>query len=90
MKETFDLVEGCIDGFHSMEEQLRDFVLDSLGANAEKMNELVNSTTKKLAEKDENLEDIATSNRCSQTGKVQGCKVHKGCGQLLVENRVHG
>ncbi|MBA0614932.1 hypothetical protein Godav_015145 [Gossypium davidsonii] len=58
MKETFDLVEGCIDGFHSMEEQLRDFVLDSLGANAEKMNELVNSTTKKLAEKDENLEDI--------------------------------
>ncbi|KAB2057262.1 hypothetical protein ES319_A11G157100v1 [Gossypium barbadense] len=58
MKETLELVEGRTDGFDSMEEQLRDFVLDSLGANAEKLNELVNSTTKKLAERDENLEDM--------------------------------
>ncbi|KAH1114000.1 hypothetical protein J1N35_007378 [Gossypium stocksii] len=41
-----------------MEEQLRDFVLDSLGTNTKKMNELVNSTAKKLAKKDENLEDM--------------------------------
>ncbi|MBA0654440.1 hypothetical protein Goklo_021446, partial [Gossypium klotzschianum] len=58
MKETLELVEGRTDGFHSMEEQVRDFVLDSLDANAEKMNELVESTTKKLAERDENLQDM--------------------------------
>ncbi|MBA0632140.1 hypothetical protein Godav_000938 [Gossypium davidsonii] len=58
MKETFELVEGRTDGFDSLEEQLRDFVLDSLDANAEKMNELVKSTTKKLAERDGNLEDM--------------------------------
>ncbi|MBA0626564.1 hypothetical protein Godav_004216 [Gossypium davidsonii] len=46
MKETLELVEGHTDGFDSMKEQLKDFVLDSLGANAEKMNELVDSTTK--------------------------------------------
>ncbi|MBA0879547.1 hypothetical protein Goshw_023368, partial [Gossypium schwendimanii] len=33
-------------------------MLDSLDANAEKMNELVESTAKKLAERDENLEDM--------------------------------
>ncbi|MBA0794348.1 hypothetical protein Gohar_018685 [Gossypium harknessii] len=58
MKEALDLVEGRTDGFDSLEEQLRDFMLDSFGANAEKMNELVDSTVKKLAERDENLEDI--------------------------------
>ncbi|KAG8488057.1 hypothetical protein CXB51_018328 [Gossypium anomalum] len=58
MKETLELVEGHTDGFDSMEEQLRDFVLDSLGANAEKLNDLVNSTTEKLAERDENLEEM--------------------------------
>ncbi|KAH1038556.1 hypothetical protein J1N35_040299 [Gossypium stocksii] len=58
MKETLELVEGCTDGFDSIEKQLRDFVLDSLGANAENMNELVDSTTEKLAERDENLEDM--------------------------------
>ncbi|MBA0615352.1 hypothetical protein Godav_015502 [Gossypium davidsonii] len=58
MKETLELVEGRMDGFDSMEEQLKGFVLDSLDANAEKMNELVESTAKKLAEKDENLEDM--------------------------------
>ncbi|MBA0839253.1 hypothetical protein Goarm_005002, partial [Gossypium armourianum] len=58
MKETLELVEGHTDGFDSMEEQLKDFVLDSLGANAKKMNELVDSTAKKLAEKDENLKDM--------------------------------
>ncbi|MBA0576427.1 hypothetical protein Golob_023984, partial [Gossypium lobatum] len=58
MKEALELVEGCTDGFDSMEDQLRDFMLDSLDANAEKMNELVESTTKKLAERDENLEDM--------------------------------
>ncbi|MBA0809213.1 hypothetical protein Gohar_024885 [Gossypium harknessii] len=41
-----------------MEEKLKDFVLDSLDANTGKMNELVESTTKKLAERDENLEDM--------------------------------
>ncbi|MBA0789184.1 hypothetical protein Gotri_027591 [Gossypium trilobum] len=58
MKEALELVEGCTDGFDSMEEQLRDFILDSLDANTEKMNELVESTAKKLAERDENLEDM--------------------------------
>ncbi|KAG8478979.1 hypothetical protein CXB51_028879 [Gossypium anomalum] len=58
MKETLELVEGRTDGFDSMEEQLRDFVLDSLGANVEKLNDLVNSTTEKLAERDENLEEM--------------------------------
>ncbi|MBA0616412.1 hypothetical protein Godav_016460 [Gossypium davidsonii] len=58
MKEMLELVEGRTDGFDSMEEHLREFVLDSLGANAEKMNELVNSTTEKLAERDETLEDM--------------------------------
>ncbi|KAG8498201.1 hypothetical protein CXB51_006628 [Gossypium anomalum] len=58
MKETLELVEGRTDGFDSMEEQLRDFVLDSLGANAEKLNDLVNSTTEKLAERDEYLEEM--------------------------------
>ncbi|MBA0635395.1 hypothetical protein Godav_021992 [Gossypium davidsonii] len=58
MKETFELVEGCTDGFDSMEEQFRDFVLDSLDANGEKVKELLESTAKKLAERDENLEDM--------------------------------
>ncbi|XP_040957873.1 uncharacterized protein [Gossypium hirsutum] len=58
MKEMLELVEGRTDGFDSIEEQLRDFVLDSLGANAKKMNELVNSTTTMLADRDENLEDM--------------------------------
>ncbi|MBA0628592.1 hypothetical protein Godav_023296 [Gossypium davidsonii] len=58
MKEMLELVEGRTDGFDSIEEQLRDFVLHSLSVNAEKMNELVNSTTRKLAERDENLEDM--------------------------------
>ncbi|MBA0638458.1 hypothetical protein Godav_022063 [Gossypium davidsonii] len=58
MKEMLELVEGRTDGFDSMQEQLRDFVLDSLDANAEKVNELVESTTKKLTERDENLEDM--------------------------------
>ncbi|KAH1066012.1 hypothetical protein J1N35_030999 [Gossypium stocksii] len=46
-----------------MEEQLREFVLDSLGANMEKMNELVNFTTEKLAERDETLEDMGSGER---------------------------
>ncbi|MFQ6636691.1 hypothetical protein Gotur_012793 [Gossypium turneri] len=58
MKDMLELVEGRTDGFDSTEEQLRDFVLDSIDANAEKMNELVESIAKKLAERDENLEDI--------------------------------
>ncbi|MBA0632857.1 hypothetical protein Godav_001526 [Gossypium davidsonii] len=41
-----------------MEEQLREFVLDSLSVNMEKMNGLVNSTTKKLVERDKTLEDM--------------------------------
>ncbi|MBA0638272.1 hypothetical protein Godav_029987 [Gossypium davidsonii] len=74
MKETLELVEGCTDGFDSMEEQLREFVLDSLGANAKKMNGLVKSTAEKLVERDDTLKDILlTSNRCSQTKEVQGC-----------------
>ncbi|MBA0723112.1 hypothetical protein Golax_003721 [Gossypium laxum] len=59
MKETLELVEGRTDGFDPMEEQLRDFVLDSLDANKEKMNELLESTEGKLAERDEYLEDMA-------------------------------
>ncbi|MBA0624778.1 hypothetical protein Godav_010069 [Gossypium davidsonii] len=58
MKEILELVEGRTDGFDSMEEQLRDFVLHSFDANTKKMNKLVESTTKKLAERDENLEDM--------------------------------
>ncbi|MBA0799606.1 hypothetical protein Gohar_010112 [Gossypium harknessii] len=41
-----------------MEEQLKEFLLDSLDANAEKMNELVNSTAKKLVLAMKNLEDM--------------------------------
>ncbi|MBA0700713.1 hypothetical protein Goari_026889 [Gossypium aridum] len=33
-------------------------MLNSLDANAEKMNELVESTVKKLAERDKNIEDM--------------------------------
>ncbi|KAK5771607.1 hypothetical protein PVK06_047832 [Gossypium arboreum] len=58
IKKTLELVEGCTDGFDSMDEQLRHFVLDSLGANAENLNELVSSTKEKLAERDENLEEM--------------------------------
>ncbi|MFQ6667531.1 hypothetical protein Gotur_033514 [Gossypium turneri] len=58
MKETLELVEGGTDGLDSMEEQLRDFVLDSLDTNREKMKELLESTAEKLAERDENLEDM--------------------------------
>ncbi|MBA0567298.1 hypothetical protein Golob_012043 [Gossypium lobatum] len=49
MKEMLELVEGRTNGFDSMKEQLRDFMLNSFSANAKKMNELVNSTKKKLA-----------------------------------------
>ncbi|MBA0805516.1 hypothetical protein Gohar_005027 [Gossypium harknessii] len=41
-----------------MEEQVIEFVLDYLGANAKKMNRLVNFTAKKLAERDDTLKDI--------------------------------
>ncbi|MFQ6664452.1 hypothetical protein Gotur_031559 [Gossypium turneri] len=58
MKETLELVEGHTDGLDSMKEQLRDFVLDSQDANGEKMKELLESTTEKLAEKDQNPEDM--------------------------------
>ncbi|KAH1129589.1 hypothetical protein J1N35_000967 [Gossypium stocksii] len=58
MKEMLELVEGRINGFSSMKEQLRDFVLDSLGGNVEMMHGLVNSTTEKLAERDDALEDM--------------------------------
>ncbi|MBA0633869.1 hypothetical protein Godav_025731 [Gossypium davidsonii] len=58
MKETLELVEGCTDGFDSMEDQLKKFVLDFLSTNVEKMNRLVNSTAKKLAERDDTLEDM--------------------------------
>ncbi|KAK8314289.1 hypothetical protein V6Z12_D01G162200 [Gossypium hirsutum] len=58
MKETLEIVEGRTDGFDSMEEQVRDFVLDSLDANREKITELLESTEVKLAERDEALEDM--------------------------------
>ncbi|MBA0575385.1 hypothetical protein Golob_024386 [Gossypium lobatum] len=61
MKEMLELVEGRTDGFDSIEEQFRNFVLDSLNVNAKKMNELVNSTTEKLAERDENLKDMVSA-----------------------------
>ncbi|MBA0799800.1 hypothetical protein Gohar_010289, partial [Gossypium harknessii] len=44
--------------FNSIEEQFREFVLDSLGANVEKINGLVNSTAEKLAERDDTFEDM--------------------------------
>ncbi|KAK5838415.1 hypothetical protein PVK06_007144 [Gossypium arboreum] len=58
IKKTLELVEGHTDEFDSMEEKIREFMLDSLGANAEKMNGLVYSTTEKLAERDNTLEDM--------------------------------
>ncbi|MBA0650731.1 hypothetical protein Goklo_018117 [Gossypium klotzschianum] len=58
MKKTLELVEGRTDEFDTIKEQLREFVLDSLGANVEKMNGLVNFTAEKLAEMDDTLEDI--------------------------------
>ncbi|MFQ6669438.1 hypothetical protein Gotur_034687, partial [Gossypium turneri] len=90
MNETLELVKGRTDGFDSMEEQLREFVLDFLGANVEKMNELVNSIMEKLAEKDENLEDMLLAMKkeieeLKGSSRFTKCKVRKGCGQL-VEN----
>ncbi|MBA0632734.1 hypothetical protein Godav_001418 [Gossypium davidsonii] len=58
MNETLELVEGRTDRFDSMEEQLSEFMLDSLGVNTEKMNGLVNSTVKKLVERDDTLKDM--------------------------------
>ncbi|KAH1096345.1 hypothetical protein J1N35_013266 [Gossypium stocksii] len=58
IKETLELIEGRADGFDAMEEQLRDFVLDSLGATSEKMYGLVNSATEKLEERDDALEGM--------------------------------
>ncbi|KAK8275099.1 hypothetical protein V6Z12_D10G115900 [Gossypium hirsutum] len=58
VKDTLELVEGRTDGFDSMEEKLRDFVLDSLDANREKIKELLESTEEKLVERDEYLEDM--------------------------------
>ncbi|MBA0870428.1 hypothetical protein Goshw_012336, partial [Gossypium schwendimanii] len=74
MKEMLELVERHTDGFDSMEEQLRDFLLDSLGANAEKMNELVNSTMTKLAERDENLEDMVPKQQAMDVSKPEKLK----------------
>ncbi|KAG8482444.1 hypothetical protein CXB51_024068 [Gossypium anomalum] len=56
MRETLELVEERTDGFDLIEEQLREFVLDFLSSNVEKMNGVLKSTTKKLAEKDDALE----------------------------------
>ncbi|KAH1098523.1 hypothetical protein J1N35_015444 [Gossypium stocksii] len=58
MKVTLELIEGCTYGFDLMEEKIREFVLDSLGANAENMNGLVHSTVKNLAERGNALEDM--------------------------------
>ncbi|MBA0631385.1 hypothetical protein Godav_000264 [Gossypium davidsonii] len=58
IKKTLELVERRTDQFDSIEKQLRKFMLDSLGANAKKINELVNSTMKKLTEMDETLKDM--------------------------------
>ncbi|MBA0634064.1 hypothetical protein Godav_024445 [Gossypium davidsonii] len=61
MKEMLELVEGRTDGLDSIEEQLRDFVLYSLDANGEKLKGLLEYTTEKLAERDENLEDMVSA-----------------------------
>ncbi|KAH1090615.1 hypothetical protein J1N35_017872 [Gossypium stocksii] len=58
MKEMLELVEGRTNGFDSIEEQLREFGLDSLNANVEEMNGLVNSTAEKLAERDDTLKNM--------------------------------
>ncbi|MBA0624779.1 hypothetical protein Godav_010069 [Gossypium davidsonii] len=74
MKEILELVEGRTDGFDSMEEQLRDFVLHSFDANTKKMNKLVESTTKKLAERDENLEDMQQAMDVPKSEKFKGAR----------------
>ncbi|KAH1092232.1 hypothetical protein J1N35_019489 [Gossypium stocksii] len=65
-----------------MEVQFKDFMLDSLGANAEKMNELVNSTTKKLAERHEALEDMVKKEIEELKGKLTIYKVVLSNGML--------
>ncbi|MBA0731441.1 hypothetical protein Golax_022706 [Gossypium laxum] len=49
-------------------------MLDSLGVNAEKMNELVNLTTKKLAERDETLEDMVPKQQAIDVPKSEKFK----------------
>ncbi|MBA0620976.1 hypothetical protein Godav_006637 [Gossypium davidsonii] len=57
-----------------MEEQIREFMLDYLGANVEKMNGLVNSTAKKLAERDDTLEDMQQAMNVPKLEKFKGAK----------------
>ncbi|KAH1115365.1 hypothetical protein J1N35_008743 [Gossypium stocksii] len=50
------MVEGRTDELDSMKEQLKDFVLEPLDSNVEKMQEVLNSTMGKLTERNDALE----------------------------------
>ncbi|MBA0762964.1 hypothetical protein Gotri_012505 [Gossypium trilobum] len=71
MKGMLELVGGGTDGFDSMEEQLREFVLYSLNANAKKMDRILNSTMKRLAERDDTLEDMVLAMK-EEIAKLKG------------------
>ncbi|MBA0873599.1 hypothetical protein Goshw_004469, partial [Gossypium schwendimanii] len=64
-----------------MDETLKDMVLAMKKESEELKGEL---TIYKAALSNEMFvfKAEATSNGCSQTGEVQGCKVRKGCGLL--------
>ncbi|KAH1097200.1 hypothetical protein J1N35_014121 [Gossypium stocksii] len=48
VRETLEVVERCTTELDLMEEQFKEFVLESLGSNVEAMRGMLNSTTDKL------------------------------------------
>ncbi|MBA0620895.1 hypothetical protein Godav_006562 [Gossypium davidsonii] len=58
MSETLEVVEGCIAELDTMEEKIKEVVLESLGSNMEEMLGVLNSTTDKPTMRDNALEVI--------------------------------
>ncbi|MBA0728064.1 hypothetical protein Golax_000999 [Gossypium laxum] len=61
MRETLELVEGRTNGLDSMEEQLKNFVLEPFDSNVKKMKGILNSTMIKLVERDDALEAMVSA-----------------------------
>ncbi|KAH1072375.1 hypothetical protein J1N35_024703 [Gossypium stocksii] len=55
MRETLEEVEGRTDDLDSIKEQLRDFTLEPLDSNVEKMQGVLNSIVGKLMERGNSL-----------------------------------
>ncbi|KAG8488584.1 hypothetical protein CXB51_016513 [Gossypium anomalum] len=88
MRVTFELVKGCTCEFDSMEEQFKDFVLESLGSNVEKMKRVPNSITSKLMGRDDALEAMM-SNLKEEIAKLKReltiCKAALSNGMLALK-----